>query len=87
MGFDELARQNFNKADKIEGIELKGGRQLSDKSNINGVDDSATTKLNPETESLGMSYKNMGYFQFIKMIFTHKKVRNDFLKFIRNGFK
>lgn len=88
VGFDELAKQNFNRADRIEGIELKSDDRFSGNGHLVENDEIASeTTLDPETQKLGISYKDMGYIQFIKMIFTHKKVRSDFFRFIRNGFK
>ena len=88
VGFDKLAKQNFEKADKIEGIELKGADRFSGNGQlVENEDPLPETVLDPETKKLGKSYKDMGYFQFIKMIFTHKKVRNDFFRFIGNGFR
>ena len=87
VGFKQMAKQNFDNADKIEGIKLNGSSQLLEENTADNTDDSAIPILDPEIKQLGDSYKDMGYFQFIKMIFTHKKVRNDFYRFIRNGFK
>lgn len=87
VGFNEMAKQNFENADKIEGIGLNGSTQLSEQNITNDPNDPEIPILDPEIKQLGDSYKDMGYFQFIKMIFTHKKVRSDFFRFIRNGFR
>ncbi|RLD22171.1 MAG: hypothetical protein DRI54_08580, partial [Bacteroidetes bacterium] len=87
VGFNELANQNFDNADKIEGIKLNGSTQILGQNTVDESVDPEIPILDPEIKQLGESYKEMRYFQFIKMIFTHKKVRNDFFRFIWNGFK
>ena len=87
VGFNQMAKQNFDSADKIEGIKLNGSSQILEQNTTDNADDSEIPILDPDVIQLGKSYKEMGYFQFIKMIFTHKKVRGDFFRFIRNGFK
>lgn len=87
VGFNELAKHNFESADKIEGIKLNGSSKLLEQNDGDNSDDAEMPILDPEIEQLGESYKDMGYFRFIKMIFTHKKVRSDFFRFIWNGFK
>lgn len=87
VGFNDLANQNFESSDKIEGIKLNGNSQILEQITDNNTDETEAPILDPEIEQLGKNYKEMGYFQFIKMIFTHKKVRNDFFRFIKNGFK
>jgi len=106
LGFDEIAKQNFDKADKIAGIDLNGNTTVLEQNpgdhyyhqgfgNTTVLeqnpgdnnDEPEIPILDPEIKQMGKSYRDMGYFQFIKMIFTHKKVRNDFFRFIRNGFK
>jgi tetratricopeptide (TPR) repeat protein len=87
VGFNEIAKQNFDKADEIEKVGLNGSTQISEQNIADNSDDPEIPILDPKIKQLGDSYKDMGYFQFIKMIFTHKKVRNDFLRFILNGFK
>jgi len=87
LGFDEIAKQNFDKADKIAGIDLNGNTTVLEQNPGDNNDEPEIPILDPEIKQMGKSYRDMGYFQFIKMIFTHKKVRNDFFRFIRNGFK
>ena len=87
VGFDELAKQSFNKADKIEGIELKGNGVIPENNKIKIDELVNKVEINPETKELGTSYKDMGYLQFIKLIWTNKKIRNDFFQFIKNGFR
>jgi tetratricopeptide (TPR) repeat protein len=87
VGFDELAKQSYSKADKIEGIELNGSPDILNNELSNEQDDSLKIVLDPEIQQLGINYKDMNYLQFIKMVFTHKKVRSDFFRFLMNGFK
>lgn len=87
VGFNELAKQNYDKADNVGKVGLNGSTQIVEQKDDDISDQSENPILDPEIKELGESYRDMGYFQFIKMIFTHKKVRNDFFKFIRNGFK
>jgi Flp pilus assembly protein TadD len=87
VGFDKLAKKSYSKADKIEGIELNGNRSILNNAPSNETDDSLKIVLDPEIQKLGINYKDMNYLQFIKMVFTHKKVRSDFFRFLINGFK
>ena len=87
VGFNELAKQNFETADKIDNIKLNGSSQILEQNDVDNTEDVEIPILDPEIKQLGESYKDMGYFRFIQMIFTHKKVRSDFFRFVWNGFK
>ena len=90
IGFDELAKKHFEKADSIEGIELIGNkyfRKEDEPSEPEAEKREPVIDPPPETLELGKNYMEVSYFRFIRMIFTHKKIRRDFFRFIRNGFK
>lgn len=75
-GFNAMAKTHFKVADGLEGVAPE----------IQPLDP-AKTRPKKETIELGDDYKGMSYGRFIRLIFTRKKVRNDFFRFIKNGFK
>jgi len=89
VGFDELAKQSFAKADKIEGIEL-----ISQHSHLKSPPKPilSTEPFNDSSETVTQEkekkqYQKMSYPRFVRLVFTDKNVRKDFFRFIFNGFK
>lgn len=72
-GYQSKAKKLYNKADSLEGIKPK------------------TTQNPPydlrSSSNSDSSYKNLNYWQYVGKVFTDNKVRNDFFRFLRNGFK
>jgi len=77
-GYHSKAKTNFDKADELEGLNSK-----------KEMDQVISEETKPEGGRVisDFNYKEIGYWQFIKLVFTNEVVRKDFLSFLRNGFK
>jgi tetratricopeptide (TPR) repeat protein len=73
-GYKEAASSHFNKADSLEGIKKK---TIENKSPL--------PLITPKSNSV--DYKSLNFWQFTAKVFTDKKLRSDFFRFIKNGFK
>ncbi len=76
-GYRESAQNNFKKADDLEGIHLRSSN------NVKANDQS----LKSESKDFEKDLKELSYFQFIRRVISDSKLRKDFYRFIRNGFK
>lgn len=74
-GYIKAAQNSFAKSDTIEGIKPR----------------TANTGQSPLPEIPKKvqieNYEELSYWQFIKRIFSDAKLRKDFFRFIKNGFK
>jgi Flp pilus assembly protein TadD len=73
-GYKEAAVKNFNKADSVEGIKHP---QTQNRSPL--------PSINKENEHI--DYRSLSYMQFVKRMFTDKKLRKEFFKFLKRGMK
>jgi tetratricopeptide (TPR) repeat protein len=74
-GYMQAANNNFKRADTIHGIKPR---------NINAYESPLPNIPKKEQKE---NYSELSYWQFIKRIFTDSKLRKDFFRFIKNGFK
>lgn len=72
-GYHKEAKHNFKIADKIEGV----------KRNLENVSISETDSDTGQYAN----YRDLSYWQFIKKLFKDAKLRSDFIKFLKNGFR
>lgn len=73
-GYREAANSHFDKADSLEGIKK---RSTDSKSPL--------PIITPKSNSV--DYKALNFWQFTVKVFTDKKLRSDFFRFIKNGFR
>jgi len=72
-GYHKEAKHNFKIADEIEGVQ----RNLKNES---------FSERAPDTSQY-TNYRDLSYWQFIKRLFSDSKLRSDFIKFLKNGFR
>lgn len=80
-GYAKQAKTNFDKADKLE-KELSHFKNATEK-----IANEQTVEIKQETVVEAKPELKQSFGQTLKLIFTDKNVRKDFLLFLKKGFK
>jgi len=76
-GYRKSARKNFKKADELEGIHSKTSKV--EESTYPSIEEAPSEDNKKEVE--------LSYLQFIIKVVRSSKLRKEFFRFVRNGFK
>mgnify|MGYP003331219507 CR=1 FL=1 len=92
MGYDKPSKMNFDKADSIARKDPFYAELYGREDSQNRPDSSA--KLSTERSEVGPSEKvasqkeeKQGFWSVVYKVFSSKKTFNEFLQFVKNGFK
>lgn len=89
MGYKDKAKNNFKRADQLEGVDQllekvrQEQRELAQKEKPAGQ----TSQIEVETEQVHAAPKKTSFLAFLSTTFTTKKGFEEYIQFVRNGFK
>jgi len=84
---DAIAYNNLGLLEEKKGYRKAAEENFKKADNLEGLRSSQNKREKPSPKEEAANYKELNYLQFFKRLFKDADLRDDFYRFIRNGFK